>query len=118
MRAYYQIEEVSLAPQFGNTGDEGWGFTLWSELLDDDAPHRQLLERLVEHYPFANLTLPKWTEAEDLIEGALVWEGKTVWVWFETILSHLWLWSADRSTVVSLRRALVSLIDTQGGQSS
>ena len=115
MAKYCKIDEVANAPQFGKTGDPGWGFTLWSELSGEMAPHRQLLEQLAETYPDAELTLPSWSEAEDLIEGSLVWKGEAVWVWFETILSHLWLWSADRSTVEHLRNALVSLADGQAG---
>jgi hypothetical protein len=111
MTDYYEIEAVAPAPQFGNSGPEGWGFTLGSERSHDEAPYRALLERLADVHPQAALSLPEWEEGEDLIEGWLVWKGEYVWVWFETLLSHLWLWSFDRATIESLRTAILPLAE-------
>ena len=55
------------------------------------------------------VNLPPWKEREDLTEGALIWKGFSFWVWFETILNHIWLWAADRAALASLRDALLPI---------
>ena len=45
MAAYSKIDPVAASTRYGITGPDGWGFHLWSDLLDDEAPHRPLLER-------------------------------------------------------------------------
>ena len=35
MAAYSNVDQVSASLQYGNTGPEGWGFHLWSDLRED-----------------------------------------------------------------------------------
>lgn len=109
MAVYSKIEKVSPSPQFGNNGPEGWGFHLWSELIDDDAPHRAVLEKFAATYPQSGIALPQYDRYEDYVECYAVWDSKPVWVYYETILSYLWLWSSDRDAIEGLRSALVPL---------
>jgi hypothetical protein len=109
MPAFDQIDEVHSSPQFGNTGEAGWGFTLWGSATCVEEVHRKLLEQLAETYPTSALALPPWYDGEDCVEGSLTWEGVPIWVWFETVLNHTWLWSADREAVISLRGALLPI---------
>lgn len=109
LRPYYEIEEVASARQFGTGGTEGWGFHLWSELVYDEAPHRAVLEKFVAAYPQSGIALPPYDPCEDFVECDAVWASQPVWVYYETILSHLWLWSADRDSIEGLRSALIPL---------
>jgi hypothetical protein len=104
-----RVEPVGPHSQYGTTGPGGWGFTIWGAPDGEDFMYRHLLERLAQLDPDARLSLPEWYEGEDLIEGELIWRGHHVWVWYETVLTHTWLWSADRATAESLRDALVPL---------
>ena len=48
MAAYDEIELIKEAPQYGNTGPLGWGFKLWTQLIDGEAliwAHNRLLAR-------------------------------------------------------------------------
>jgi hypothetical protein len=107
---YSKIEEIVASPQYGNTGPDGWGFTLWSDLLDDEAPHRQMLERFALAYPQAGISLPKYHPHEDFVECYATWNSASVWIYYETLLSHLWLWSADRDAAAAIKAALVSFV--------
>ena|SRR3569623_265542 len=109
MSAYSTIEEVAAAPRNINGGREGWGFTMWSPKLDDEAPHRALLERFAAVHPEAGIELPRYDRYEDYIETTAAWNGGTVSIYYETILSYLWLWSPDCGTVSSFRTALLPL---------
>lgn len=109
-RPYYEVEEVAPSTQFGTGGPEGWGFHLWSELLDDEAPHRAVLEKFAAAYPQSGIELPTHDRNEDFVECYAVWVSKPVWVYYETLLSYLWLWSADREAIDGLRSALVPLV--------
>jgi hypothetical protein len=80
---------------------------MWSSKLDDEAPHRPLLERFAAAHPAAGIELPKYERYEDYIEATAAWNGGTVLIYYETILSYLWLWSPDRGTLVSFRDALL-----------
>ncbi|MBD3745104.1 MAG: hypothetical protein IE932_02690 [Sphingopyxis terrae] len=111
MPRYTNIEEVFLSPQYGNTGPKGWGFHLWSDLIDDEAPHRAVLEQFAEMYPKSGIHLPPYDRYEDYVECDAVWNSKPVWIYYETILSHLWMWSADREAVAEMRAALISVAD-------
>jgi hypothetical protein len=83
---------------------------MWSDEVDDDAPHRSLLERFAATYPEAGIDLPVFESLEDYIEAKATWEAGTVSIYYETILSYLWLWSADRETIASFRAALLPLV--------
>ncbi len=107
MGTYTKIDEVTASPQYGNTGSDGWGFHLWSNLLDDEAPHRLVLERFAEAYPQASIILPPYERYEDYVECYARWNSASVWIYYETILSSLWLWSEDRQAVVAMRTALL-----------
>lgn len=118
MFLFDSIEPVRRAPQYGiSTGPQGWGFHLWGSPDGEDFMYRHLLETLAELNPDARLTLPQWYDEEDLIEGSLIWRSQYVYVWYETVLTHIWLWSADEETIVSLRSAIVSLIQGSGSTS-
>lgn len=110
MNAYSTIDEVSAQLRYGNSGPEGWGFILWSDRLDDEAPHRPLLERFAAAYPEAGIKLPSYDRYEDFIGATAVWKGGMVSIYYETILSYLSLWSPDREAVTSLRAALLPLV--------
>lgn len=110
MALYHEIESISPSPQYGNTGPDGWGFHLWSELSGDDAPHRSLLEMFVANYPQTGMKLPTYDRHEDFVECYAAWDSKTVCVYYETMLSHLWLWSPDRDAINEVRSALVPLV--------
>lgn len=111
MVTYSKTDEVAASPQYGNSGPDGWGFTLWSELLDDEAPHRPLLERFSAAFPQAGIVLPEYDRYEDFVECYAEWNSASVWVYYETILSYLWFWSADRSAVVGIRAGLLPFVD-------
>ena len=78
MGTYTKIDEVTASPQYGNTGSDGWGFHLWSNLLDDEAPHRQVLERFAEAYPQASIILPPYERYEDYVECYARWNSASV----------------------------------------
>lgn len=109
MSAFAQIDEVQPSPQFGNSGPDGFGFTLWGSANCAEDVHRRSLERLADAYPEVELSLPPQSDGEDLIEGSLKWDDALVWVWFETALNHTWLWSADRAALVNLREAMLPI---------
>ena len=109
MVAFDRVDVVHLSPQFGNCGPDGFGFTLWGSSSCGDEVHRRTLERLAEIYPEVRLRLPEQSDGEDLIEGSLTWNGAPIWVWFETFLNYMWLWSANRATVVDLRNAMLPI---------
>jgi hypothetical protein len=111
MAAYSTIDEVAASPQYGNTGPSGWGFHMWSDLLDDDAPHRDLLERFAVAFPQTGITLPAYDRFEDYVECYADWGSASVWVYYETILSYLWIWSADRLAVEQFRTAITPMAD-------
>lgn len=109
MSTYSTIDEVAALPRDINSGPEGWGFTMFSPKLDDEAPHRPLLERFAAAHPEAGIELPSYERYEDFIEATATWDGGTVSIYYETILSYLWLWSPDRETVTSFRAVLLPL---------
>jgi hypothetical protein len=80
--------------------------------------YRHLLETFAEQHPDARLELPEWYDCEDLIEGELVWRSQRVWVWFETVLTHIWLWSIDKDVIDRLRSTLLPIAqgNATGGQ--
>lgn len=110
MMLYSKIEEVSALPRNVNSGAHGWGFTAWSNLLDDEAPHRETLERFAAAHPEAGLKLPPYDRYEDYVEADVAWDGATVSVYYETILSYLLVWSPSRDAAASFRAALLPLI--------
>lgn len=110
MTLYSEVEEVSELPRNLNSGADGWGFTAWSDLLDDEAPHRKVLDRFAAAHPEAGLALPPYCLGEDYVETDAAWDGATVWVYYETILSHLWIWSPSRDAATSFRAALLPLM--------
>ena len=110
MAAYSKVEEVAAQPRNINSGPNGWGFTMWSNKLDDEAPHRSLLERFAAAHPDSGIKLSKYERYEDYVETTAAWNGGTVEIYYETILSYLWLWSADRESVQSFRAALLPLV--------
>jgi len=71
--------------------------------------YRHLLETFAKQNPDARLELPEWFDGDDLIQGELIWHSQYVWVWYETVLSHIWLWSAKKDVIESLRSALLPL---------
>lgn len=107
MSAYSTIEEVSALPRDTNSGPQGWGFTMWSPKLDDEAPHRPLLEQFAAAYPEAGIKLPPYDRYEDYVEATAAWGGGTVAIYYETIISFLWLWSPDREAVSAFREVLL-----------
>ena len=111
---YSKLDEVSASPRYGNTWQDGWGFHLWSDLIDDEAPHRFLLERFASTYPQAGISLPEYYEWEDYVECCAAWNAAQVWIYYETILSHLWFWSADRDAVDGIRAAVLPFLGCPG----
>lgn len=107
MTAYTSIEGVSPLPENINSGQEGWGFTMWSDKLDDEAPHRLVLERFAAAHPEAGIELPLYDRYEDYVEATAEWNGGTIAIYYETVLSYLWLWSPDRAAVSAFREALL-----------
>lgn len=104
-----RVDPVIPSSQFGNTGPQGWGFTLWGSPNSEEFMYRHLLETFAQQNPDARLELPEWFDCEDLIEGKLIWHTQYVWVWYETVLSHIWLWSAKKDVIESLRSALLPI---------
>jgi hypothetical protein len=114
MSLSYRIDPVEAQPQFGNTGPEGWGFTLWCDNRPDyDSIHRSFLERFAAAHPQAVLSLPPYSPGEDCIEGWLEWAGQPVWIWYENILDYLYLWCSDRAAVEELRRLAMKGLDAE-----
>lgn len=109
MAAFDRIEDVQPAPQFGNSGPDGWAFTLWGSATCGEEVHRRLIEAVAALTPHAELRLPEWVSGEDCIEGSLIWEGAPVWVWFETVLNFASFWSESRASIDSLRAAALPL---------
>ena len=107
MPAFVEIDEVAAVPEFGNSGRSGWGFTLWGDATSNDGIYRGLLESFASEFPDTKLILPPWQEHEDMIEGTMVWKGRSVSVWFETALSHIFLWTDDRDAMTDLRSAIL-----------
>ena len=69
MSAYSTIDEVAALARDINSGPEGWGFRMWSPNLDDEAPHRSLVERFAAFYPEARIELPRYERYEDYVEA-------------------------------------------------
>lgn len=110
MMLYSEVEEVSALPRNVNSGGDGWGFKAWSDLLDDEAPHRKILERFAAVHPEAGLELPPYDRYEDYVEADAAWDGAKVSVYYETILSYLLVWSPSRDAATSFRAALLQQI--------
>jgi hypothetical protein len=109
MASFDRIDEVQPSAKFGNTGPDGWGFTLWGSATCSEEVHRDLLEAFFRKHPNCCLQLPPRIDCEDLIEGSMIWKGVPVWVWFETVLNHIWLWSPEQACTVDLRRTILPL---------
>ena len=107
--AYAKIDDVEPAPKLGNHGPNGWAFELFSNLSDEEAPHRVLLERLAAAEEGWSLTLPPVEPLEDFVEGSLRWGNHEVRVYYETTLSYLSLWSPEREAVAKLRSFILPL---------
>lgn len=105
---YTKIDDVHPGFQFSNAGQSGWSCVFWSDLLDDEAPHRELLERFAEKHPESGLVLPSYNRYEDFVSTTFMWNGIEVEVYYETTLSHLALWSVDQAAVSGARVALIS----------
>ena len=110
MTAYTMIEGVSALPQNINSGPVGWGCKMWSDKLDDEAPHRTVLERFAATHPEAGINLPRYDRYEDYVEATAEWNGGKIVIYYETILSYLWLWSRDREAVSAFREALLPFV--------
>jgi hypothetical protein len=102
-----KVDEVSALPRKINSGAEGWGFTGWSDLIDDEAPHRSVLERFAAAHPQACIKLPQYDRYEDFVEANAAWNDASVSIYYETIISYLWIWSSSRNAVMSIRAALL-----------
>lgn len=109
-----RVDPVKRSSQFGNTGPQGWGFTLWGSPEGEEFMYRHLLETFAKEHPDARLELPEWSDCEDLIEGELVWRSQRIWVWYETVLTHIWLWSIDKDVIDRLRNALLPIAKGDG----
>ena len=107
MASYSRIEEVSAERCNVKSGAAGWGFTMWSPKLDDEAPHRSLLEQFSAAYPEAGIKLPRYDRYEDYVDATAGWNGGAVSIYYETTLSYISLWSPDRDIVESFRAALL-----------
>jgi hypothetical protein len=83
---------------------------MWSCYLDDEAPHRALLDRFAAAHPDAGIELPRYDRYEDFVAATAAWNGGTVSICYETILSYLSLWSPDREVLASFRAALLQLV--------
>ena len=78
-----------------------------SNLEYKEARHRELLERFVAAHEGFVLTLPAADPDEEVAMGTLRWDSGEALVYFETILSHVSLWSADREALEELRALFV-----------
>ena len=110
MSAYSKIDQVETAPKLGNTGPAAWGFHAWSDFLDDEAPHRRLLALIASTHPEVVVTLPEADRYEDYVEGSMRGGSYEVWVYFETIVSYLWIWSPERHSADWARALVVSAV--------
>ena len=110
MPTYSTIEDVLARPRDINSGPPGWGFTLYGPMHDEEAPHRRLIERFAAAHPDAGIELPAYDSDEDFVEATAVWNGGEIAIYYETLLSYLWLWSPDRRAVTSFREYLLPLV--------
>ena len=108
MAAYSSVDPVEAAPKYVNTGPAGWGSHAWSDLPDGEAPHRAVLQRIEAAHPEATITLQSAERHEDCVQGSIRYGSHVVWVYFETLRGHLWLWSPERQSAEWAR----SLIET------
>jgi hypothetical protein len=107
---YSNIDVVKVEVMHSTRGSRGWGFTLWSDLLDDEAPHRDFLTKFSASHPGVELRLPPFDRDEDFVEGSLRWGSRDARIFYETIFSHLDLWAPDREPVEKLRAAMVEVL--------
>ena len=112
MAAFDRIDDVQPSQQFGNSGPDGWEFTLWGSTTCEQEVHRRVIESVAALSPHTELHLPEWVDGEDCIEGSMFWKGADVWIWFETVLNYTSFWSAGRASIDSLRAAAFPLADT------
>ena len=101
-----QIDNVKPALKGGNHGPSGWGLTVYSGVVGDDAPYRGVLVQLAASGR-ASLALPEQEEGEDCVEGTLTWADQRVEIYFECqILSYLAFWAPDREPIEAVRTEL------------
>jgi len=104
--AHFEIDEVKPALKGVNHGPSGWGFAVYSDIVGDDAPYRDVLTGLVAS-GHASVSLPERMEGEDCVEGSLTWADHRIDIYFEIqALSYLALWSLDRAAVEAVRAEL------------
>lgn len=110
MSSYSVIEEIRPISLniFGRP--KRWRFTMFSTMIDDDAPHRPLLERFAAIYPDAAVNLPPYDRDEDFVQATAMWRGASIKLFYETlIVSHLAICSREYDAVLSFRAALLPL---------
>ena len=83
---------------------------MYGPMRDEEASHRRLIERFAAAHPGARIELPAFDPDEDFVEATAVWNGREVAIYYETLLSYLWLWSPDREAVTSFREYLLPLV--------
>ncbi len=83
---------------------------MWSNLLDDEAPHREILIRIAASHPEAGIILPEYDRYEDYVEATASWGGATVNIYYETICSQILIWSKNREAVEGFRKVLLAHI--------
>jgi hypothetical protein len=104
----YTIDRTEAALKGGNHGPSGWAFTLYSDLVGDDAPYRDILEVFARAHPGALVRLPDWETDEDCVEGSLTWGHHQVTIYFEAVvLSFLTFWSSNRAAIENLRTEIL-----------
>jgi hypothetical protein len=98
-----QIDKVKPALKGGNHGPSGWGLTVYSETVGNDAPYRAVLAQLAASGR-ASFSLPAYEDGEDCVEGALMWGDQRVDIYFECqVLSYLAFWASDREQIEAVR---------------
>jgi hypothetical protein len=101
-----QIDKVKPALKGGNHGPSGWGLTVYSGIVGDDAPYRTVLVQLAASGR-ASFSLPEYEEGEDCVEGTLMWGDQRVDIYFECqALSYLAFWAPDREPIEAVRTGL------------
>ena len=101
-----QIDNVKPALKGGNHGPSGWGLTVYSGVVGDDAPYRGVLVQLATSGR-ASLSLPEQEEGKDCVEGTLMWGNQLVDVYFECqVLSYLAFWASDLEPIEAVRTEL------------
>ena len=98
--------EVGAPLEIKANPEGGWELVFWvMDSFNYTTPFRAMLVEIAEalgQHPIRSLSLPSYIADEDFIEGNLLFDGASLRVYYEHVLSYLTLANADRDVLATV----------------